>query len=34
VRKSPAYTSTYNAEANRLLALTPAKKIEACKNVF
>jgi hypothetical protein len=33
-RKSSAYTSTYNAETNRLLALTPAKKIDACKNVF
>ncbi len=33
-RKAAAYTSTYNAEANRLLALTPAKKIDACKNVF
>ena len=33
-RKSAAYTSTYNAETNRLLALTPAKKIDACKNVF
>jgi hypothetical protein len=33
-RKSAAYTSTYNAEANRLLALMPAKKIDACKNVF
>jgi hypothetical protein len=34
VRKSPAYSSTYNAETNRLLALPPAKKIDACKNVF
>jgi hypothetical protein len=34
VRKSPAYSSTYNAETNRLLALQPAKKIDACKNVF
>jgi hypothetical protein len=33
-RKSAAYSSTYNAEANRLLALPPAKKIDACKNVF
>ena len=33
-RKSAAYTSTYNAEANRLLALSPAKKIDACKNLF
>ncbi len=33
-RKSAAYTSTYNAEANRLLALAPAKKIDACKNLF
>jgi hypothetical protein len=34
VRKSPAYSSTYNAETNRLLALPPAKRIDACKNVF
>ena len=34
VRKSPAYSSSYNAETNRLLALQPAKKIDACKNVF
>jgi hypothetical protein len=34
VRRLQAYSSTYNAEANRLLALPPAKKIEACKNVF
>jgi hypothetical protein len=34
VRKSAAYSSTYNAETNRLLALPPAKKIDACKNVF
>jgi hypothetical protein len=33
-RKSAAYTSTYNAETNRLLALAPPKKIDACKNVF
>ncbi len=33
-RKSAAYSSAYNAEANRLLALTPAKKIDACKNLF
>ena len=34
VRKLPAYSSTYNAEVNRLLALPQAKKTEACKNVF
>jgi hypothetical protein len=34
VRKTPGYNSTYNAETNRLLALPPAKRIEACKNVF
>ena len=33
-RKTAAYTSTYNAETNRLLALPPAKRTEACKNVF
>jgi hypothetical protein len=33
-RKSAAYTSAYNAEVNRLLLLPPARKAEACKNVF
>jgi hypothetical protein len=34
VRKAPAYTSAYNAEVNRLLLLPPARKLDACKNVF
>jgi hypothetical protein len=34
VRKLPAYTSAYNAEANRLLSLPPARKADACRNVF
>jgi hypothetical protein len=34
VRKSAAYISAYNAEVNRLLLLPPARKLDACKNVF
>jgi hypothetical protein len=34
VRKAPGYTSAYNAEVNRLLLLSPARKLDACKNVF
>jgi hypothetical protein len=34
VRKALAYASAYNAEVNRLLLLTPARKLDACKNVF
>jgi hypothetical protein len=33
-RKLASYTSTYNAEVNRLLSLPSARKAEACKNVF
>ncbi len=34
LRKLPSYSGAYNAEVNRLLALAPARKAEACKNVF
>jgi hypothetical protein len=34
VRKAAAYTRAYNAEVNRLLLLPPARKLDACKNVF
>jgi hypothetical protein len=34
VRKAPAYTRAYNTEVNRLLLLPPARKLDACKNVF
>lgn len=33
-RKQASYSGVYNAEVNRLLSLSPARKAEACKNVF
>jgi pheromone shutdown protein TraB len=34
VRKLAAYSGAYNAEVNRLLAMPPTRKAEACKNIF
>lgn len=34
IRKSEAYRSAYNAEANRLLGLAPRERLAACQNAW